>query len=151
MREVPVHALEAHAGEALGVSDWYPVEQRRVGLFADATDDNNWIHVDVERAAREFGGTIAHGFLVLSLVPALLAQLIRVTDTSVIYNYGLNRVRFVQEVRTGDEIRLHARIGSIERKASGMLVTFECTIESRMTGKPVCVADLLTLNSIQTA
>lgn len=147
MRIITVHALESHAGEVLGTSDWYRVEQPRIDLFADATDDHNWIHVDSERAIRERGNTIAHGFLVLSLVPALLARLIQVTDAAVVFNYGLNRVRFVSEVKTSDSIRLQARIGVVERKANGILVAFECIVESQATGRPVCVAELLTLNS----
>lgn len=151
MRAISVHALEAHAGESLGTSDWYAVDQPRVDLFADATDDHNWIHVDIERAARERGDTIAHGFLVLSLVPTMLTQLMRVTDTPIVFNYGLNRVRFVGEVRTGDSIRLQARIGTVEHRVSGMLAVFECTVESRATGKPVCFAELLALHVLPVA
>lgn len=148
MRAIPALALEAHAGESLGTSNWHEIEQPRVDRFADATDDHNWIHVDIERATHERGSTIAHGFLVLSLVPAMLAQLIRVTDAPVVLNYGLNRVRFVGEVRTGDSVRLLGRIGNIERKDSGILAAFECTVESQATGKPVCFAELLTLNVV---
>lgn len=150
MRTISAHALVAHAGEALGTSDWYAVEQPRVDLFANATEDHNWFHVDVERAARERDGTIAHGFLVLSLIPVMLAKLLRVTETPIVFNYGLNRVRFMGEVRTGDSIRLHARIGTVEHKTSGMLATFACTMESRSMGKPVCFAELLTLNVLPT-
>jgi len=115
------------------------------------TGDHNWIHLDTERAARERGGTIAYGFLVLSLVPVLLMQLIRVTDTAVVFNNGLNRVHFVGEVGTGDSIRLQARIGTVEGKACGVLAFFECTVESRATGKPACFAELLALHVLPAA
>src|SRR5437870_11778455 len=107
--------LKAMAGTGLGHTSWLEITQDRVNAFADATDDHQWIHVDRERAAAgPFGGTIAHGFLTLSLVIPLFGELLTVQDVSMGINYGLNRVRFPAPVPVGSKIRLAATLGAVE-------------------------------------
>lgn len=115
-----VAELAEASGRDLGASDWLRVEQHRVDLFADATDDHQWIHVDPERAAAgPFGSTIAHGYLTLSLVPRLLEQLLAVSDQVRGTNYGLERVRFTNPVPVGSSIRLAARMAEARRRDDG--------------------------------
>ena len=106
----------AHLGQKLGESEWLEVSQERLNLFADATLDHQWIHVDTERAAKEspYGGTIAHGYLTLSLLPYLWGQVIEVRNISMLVNYGMDKMRFGQPVRTGSRVRLVASLDSIE-------------------------------------
>src|SRR5947208_17086713 len=107
--EVTMSELEATSERELGVSDWWRIEQRHIDLFAEATGDHQWIHVDRERAAQgPFGGTIAHGYLSLSLLPALLDDLIEVADAQIGVNYGIDRIRFTAPVPSGSEVRLKA-------------------------------------------
>lgn len=106
----------AHLGQKLGESEWLEVSQERINLFADATLDHQWIHVDAERAAKEspYGGTIAHGYLTLSLLPYLWGQVIEVRNISMLVNYGMDKMRFGQPVKTGSRVRLVASLDSIE-------------------------------------
>lgn len=106
----------AHLGQKLGESEWLEVTQERINLFADATLDHQWIHVDTERAAKEspYGGTIAHGYLTLSLLPYLWEQVIEVRNISMLVNYGMDKMRFGQPVKTGSRVRLVASLDSIE-------------------------------------
>src|ERR671933_150860 len=109
-------------GVELGASDWHAIDQERVDLFADATGDHQWIHVDPERAAAgPFGGTIAHGYLTLSLLPRLLSQLLRIADALMGVNYGSDRIRFTCPVPVGSRVRLHAQLLHSEPKADGRL------------------------------
>ncbi|PZG24288.1 dehydratase [Micromonospora craterilacus] len=134
--------LAAAIGETVGPGPWYPVDQRRVDLFADATDDHQWIHVDPARAAAgPYGGTIAHGYLTLSLLPALVGRLYRVDGVRMGVNYGLNRVRFPAPVRVGSAVRAVATIGEVSRIESGAQVVTTVTVDSDAGGKPVCVAE----------
>ena len=130
-------------GSDLGASDWFEVTQDKVNLFADATDDHQWIHVDVERARQDspFGGPIAHGYLTLSLLIPLWSQLLHVTDAALEINYGLNKVRFPAPVPTGSKIRLLARLLDVEQISRGYQVTVASTIEREGGDKPVCVAE----------
>ena len=130
-------------GSELGSSDWLEVQQERVNLFADATDDHQWIHIDVERAKREspFGGPIAHGYLTLSLVIPLFAQVLTVTDSPMAVNYGLNKVRFPAPVPVGSKIRLTARLKDVEEIAGGLQLTISGVIEREGGDKPVCVLE----------
>src|SRR5690348_18438038 len=106
--------LEAAHGEEIGTTDWVTIDQKRVNEFADATGDHQWIHVDVERAKTgPFGGTIAHGYLTLSLIPMFNTQLLRIETSGARLNYGLNKVRFPNPVRVGGRIRCTATIGSL--------------------------------------
>ncbi|MCF6737428.1 MaoC family dehydratase [Blastococcus sp. KM273129] len=135
--------LPGLTGTELGSSDWYEVTQEHVNLFADATGDHQWIHVDVERAKAEspFGGPIAHGYLTLSLLAPLSSQVLAVTDTAMGVNYGLNKVRFPSPVPVGSRVRLTATLRSVEEVAGGLQVTLGAVIEREGGDKPVCIAE----------
>ncbi|MFI5959450.1 MaoC family dehydratase [Cryptosporangium sp. NPDC051539] len=131
------------AGTELGVSDWFEVSQERVNLFADATDDHQWIHVDPERAKAQspFGGPIAHGYLTLSLLIPMWAQVLNVTDATMGVNYGLNKVRFPAPVPVGSKIRLTATLKSVDEVPGGYQLTVGAVIEAEGVAKPVCIAE----------
>ena len=136
--------LVASAGRDLGATDWLTVEQTRIDAFAEATGDRQWIHVDVERAKRgPFGATIAHGYLVLSLVSLFLPQLLEVRGATMGINYGCDRVRFPSAVRAGSRIRGRGEIVSAEAVAGGVQVKIRVTVEVEGSDKPGCVADTL--------
>ena len=142
-RTVAYADIQSLVGQEIGVSDWTEVNQERVNQFAEATGDHQWIHVDVERATREIGGPIAHGYLTLSQIPMLGAQLLRVEgDTSGI-NYGCNKVRFTNMVRVGKRVRMRQRLVAAEAKSGGLQMTNECTIEIEGEDRPACVAETL--------
>ena len=130
-------------GEDLGSSPWLDVSQDQINLFADATGDHQWIHVDVERAKAEspFGGPIAHGYLTLSLLAPLSAQVLLVTDTVMGVNYGLNKVRFPSPVPVGSKVRLTASLKNVEEVAGGLQLTLAAVIEREGGDKPVCIAE----------
>jgi acyl dehydratase len=139
-----IEDLKARAGQELGRSRWLEVTQDRVDRFADATDDHQWIHVDVDRAkAGPFGGTIAHGYLTLSLAVPLLAEVMTVDRISMGINYGLNRVRFPSPVPVGSRIRLAATLLSVEEFVGGAQATVGMTFEVEGNDKPACVAEAL--------
>lgn len=129
-------------GAMLGTSDWFEVSQARINVFADATDDHQWIHVDPERAKDgPFGTTVAHGYLTLSLLIPLWTQLLDVTDATTKVNYGLNKVRFPAPVPAGASIRLTGSIAKVEEVAGGgVQITADLVVEVRDGGKPACVA-----------
>ncbi|SIQ74395.1 MaoC family dehydratase [Micromonospora avicenniae] len=134
--------LAAAVGETLGPGPWQPIDQKRVDLFADATDDHQWIHVDPERAATgPFGGTVAHGYLTLSLLPALAGALYRVRGVGMGVNYGLNRVRFPAPLRVGSSVRASATIAEVSVVDGGVQMVNVVTVETDAGGKPVCVAE----------
>jgi acyl dehydratase len=135
--------LSALAGTELGTSDWIEITQDRVNLFADATDDHQWIHVDVERAKAEspFGGPIAHGYLTLSLLIPMWSQVLTVTDSTMGVNYGLNKVRFPAPVPVGAKVRLTATLTGVEEIKGGLQLTVAAVIEQEGGDKPVCVAE----------
>jgi acyl dehydratase len=115
MATLTIQDLEHHAGQDLGTSSWHVVTQERVDLFADATGDHQWIHVDRERAAAgPFGGTVAHGYLTLSLIPQLLAEVVEVTGADLAVNYGLNRVRFPAPLPTGSRVRASVECQAVQ-------------------------------------
>jgi acyl dehydratase len=132
--------LPSFKGQMLGVSDWFEITQQRVNTFADATDDHQWIHVDVERANAEspFGGPIGHGFLTLSLFVPMWSQILVVTDAKMGVNYGLNRVRFPSPVPVGSLIRLQATLVDVEEIQGGLQLVVDGIIERRGGDKPVC-------------
>ncbi|MGC4855664.1 MaoC family dehydratase [Micromonospora sp. DT4] len=137
-----VDELTAAVGETLGPGPWQRIDQDRVNLFADATDDYQWIHVDpVRAAAGPFGATIAHGFLTLSLVPALAGQLYRVEGIAMGVNYGLNRVRFPAPLRVGAAVRARAVIAEVSPVSGGVQLVTAVTVNSDGGDKPVCVAE----------
>jgi acyl dehydratase len=128
----------------LGPSDWLDITQRQVDTFADATGDHQWIHVDVQRAEDgPFGGTIAHGYLSLALIIPLWTQILRVEGIAMAINYGLNRVRFPTPVPVGSQVRLHARVTSVEDIPNGAQLTADFTVELRRADKPAVVAQAL--------
>jgi acyl dehydratase len=137
-----IDGLKSRVGEHLGYSDWHEVTQDQVNLFADATGDHQWIHVDVERAkAGPFGGPIAHGYLTLSLAPVLLGEVLSVEGISMGLNYGCNKVRFPSPVPVGTKLRLGASISNVEEVAGGVQVTMALTFEAEGQEKPSCVAE----------
>lgn len=137
-------ALRAAQGRHLGHSAWRVVDQEQVNLFADATGDHQWIHVDLERAAAgPFGGTIAHGFLTLSMLPEMVFELLQVDGVRMVINYGLNRVRFVNPVRVGSRLRAGAELTAVEEVKGGLQATVTVTFEIDGEEKPACVAESL--------
>ena len=133
--------LKAKAGQDLGYSDWLSVTQDRVDTFADATDDHQWIHVDVERASSgPFGGPIAHGYLTLSLLIPLWSQIIELRGIRMAVNYGLNKVRFPAPVPVGSKIRLGATLAEVKDVPGGVEVLIDAVFERDGGDKPVCVA-----------
>jgi acyl dehydratase len=137
--------LPALKGQELGASEWFEITQERVNTFADATDDHQWIHVDIERAKTEspFGGPIAHGFLTLSLIVPMYGQILRVTDAKMGVNYGLNKVRFPAPVPVGAKVRMVATLKEVEEVPGGLQLTVGAVIEREGGDKPVCVAEPL--------
>jgi acyl dehydratase len=134
--------LRGAIGEVLGPGQSILVDQGRIQAFADATEDHQWIHLDAERAAvGPFGGTIAHGYLTLSLLPALAAGLYRVEGVAMGVNYGLNKVRFPSPVQSGSTVRASARIDSVEEIAGGVQVVATITVSVDGSEKPCCVAE----------
>ncbi len=142
-RAIGIASLEDHVGQELGVSGWLPVTQELIDRFAEASGDRQWIHVDAARAALEspFGASVAHGFLVLSLVSAFCAQAVRLEGVALAINYGLNRVRFTAPVPAGAELRARFVLGSVERRGDAVQVVWQVTIERRGREKPCCVAE----------
>jgi len=138
--------LEAAVGEDLGATDWIEIDQQRVNLFADATDDHQWIHVDEERASGgPFGGTIAHGYLTLALIPWLSSQIFAMETPGARLNYGLNKVRFPMPVKVGARIRGRASIVGLTDVPAGKQLTVAYTIEVEGESKPACVAETVVL------
>lgn len=145
MKEVAFADLAGLVGQELGVSDWVTIDQQRVNQFAEATGDHQWIHVDVERATREIGGPIAHGFLTVSLIPMLGAQVFRVNGVTRGINYGSDKVRFTNMVRVGKRVRMRSKLVSAEPKSGGMQLKQENTIEIEGEERPACVAETITV------
>ncbi|MFE7167593.1 MaoC family dehydratase [Streptomyces sp. NPDC057616] len=137
-----VDELKAAVGEQLGYTDWLEIDQKRIDLFAEATGDHQWIHVDPEKAAAgPFGTTIAHGYLTLSLLPLFGPQLMGVEGVRMGVNYGTNKVRFPAPVPVGSRLRATARISAVEDVAGGVQVAVAYTVEREGGEKPVCVAE----------
>nr|WP_286957649.1 MaoC family dehydratase [Brevibacterium sp. UBA7493] len=147
MREINgIAELEKLVGHEVGSSDWVTIDQDRIQLFADATDDHQWIHLDEEKAkAGPFGGTIAHGFLTLSLLPMLSQRTVDVTGMKMKINYGLNKVRFPQPVPSGARVRDTITLDSVERKDAGVMVIMTHVIEIDGADRPACIAESVSL------
>ncbi|WP_083542427.1 MaoC family dehydratase [Kribbia dieselivorans] len=138
--------LESLVGQDLGTSDWITVDQTMVNTFADATGDHQWIHVDVDKAKDSpFGGTIAHGFLTLSLFPVIGSQISTVTFGSARLNYGVESVRFPSPVKVGSRVRGTAHLENVESLPKGLQMTTKYTIEIEGGTRPACVGKLLVL------
>jgi acyl dehydratase len=144
MKTVDVNELENIKGQDLGHSDWMAIEQDRINQFADATGDHQWIHLDAEKAARELPtkSTIAHGFLSLSLIVPLAAQVWSITGAKMMINYGLNKVRFINMVPVGSKVRLGVKISEVNKLDNGgTQVISEATLEIDGQDKPAYVAE----------
>jgi len=139
--------LKSAAGQPIGVSPWMTVTQDLIDRYADVLDDHQWIHVDPVRAARSpLGTTIAHGYLTLSLIPAMIRNLYSVAGVGARLNYGSNRVRFPTPVPRDGRLRTHLKVLSAEDGADGALrVTWQATVELEGSEKPACTAEILTL------
>lgn len=134
--------LAAAVGQDLGTSNWVIIDQARIDAFAEATGDRQWIHVDRERAAAgPFGTTIAHGFLTLSLVPSLSADIYSVEGISMGINYGLGKVRFPSPVPSGSRVRAATRLVAVTDVTGGIQCTFETVVSIEGQEKPACVAE----------
>jgi len=142
--DIDVRTLRDRVGQEIAVSDWTVITQERINQFADATGDHQWIHVDQARAKESpFHTTIAHGFLTLSLISALLRGAVNPTGLRMAINYGLNRVRFIAPVPSGSRIRGRFTLANIEDTGGAIQATWNATIERDGGDKPVCVAEWL--------
>jgi acyl dehydratase len=136
--------LKTRVGEELGVSDWHPVTQEAIDAFAEVTGDDQWIHIDPERAKETpFGGTIAHGYYTLSLAPMFSYRMFSLEGIAFGVNYGLNRVRFPAPMPVGDRVRMRMKLANVEDIPGGAQITMELTFEREEGDKPVCVAESL--------
>ncbi|CAN5386065.1 MaoC family dehydratase [soil metagenome] len=135
--------LAAYVGQKLGVSEWIGFEQSDIDAFAALTGDDHWIHVDVERAARDMpdGKTLVHGFLTLSRIPRLQRTTFNIVNRGKGLNYGCNRVRFTSPLQVGSRVRLHQTLKAFEQVAGGVRLTFDCTIEVEGQERPALVAE----------
>jgi len=140
-----ISGFESHVGEHLGYSDWRQVTQQEIDLFAEATGDHQWIHVDPEKAAKgPYGKTIAHGYLTLSLVPILVQQIYKVTGLSMQVNYGSDKLRFPAPVPVDSRIRAGAELVKVERNDNGgARATVRVTVEVEGSDRPACVVDTI--------
>ncbi len=147
MRIAKFAEIESLIGQDIGTSDWYEITQDKVNMFADATGDHQWIHVDVERAKKELptGGTIAHGYLTLSLIPMLAAQILRIDGVTRGINYGANKVRFTNMVPVGSKVRAHQRLLDAQPKAGGLQLINEFTLEIEGQDRPACIAQTISI------
>ena len=141
---------KALVGEHIGYSEYIEITQERVNLFAEATGDHQWIHVDVERAKREspFGGPIAHGYLTLSLTPVLFPMVLVPTGFKLAVNYGCNKVRFTSPVPVGAKLRLGLKLLSVDDIPGGIQSTYELTFETEGAAKPSCIAECIFRNYV---
>lgn len=145
MREVALSELPGLVGQEIGVSDWLEITQDRINRFADATGDHQWIHVDIERATKELGAPIAHGYLVLSLIPFLARNIIVYQGVGRGINYGCNKVRFTNMVPVGSRIRMRLKVLACEARGGGHQVVNQCTIEVEGQERPACVAETVSI------
>lgn len=144
--ELTLDTILTAAKVDLGASDWFRIDQERIQAFADATDDHQWIHVDPERAAASpFGGTIAHGYLLLSMIPHLFSQIFRLPGLAMMVNYGIDKVRFIQPVPAGAEVRLECTLDKVTERRENFLARVHGDLVLRDTGRRVMVADTLFL------
>jgi acyl dehydratase len=143
--ETPTELIDL-VGQQVGTTDWMKVTQEQVNLFADATGDHQWIHTDPQRAAKgPFKGTIAHGYLTLSLAPVVISEVLQIREVTSALNCGLNKVRFPAPVRVGSQIRAIVSVMSAQQKTSGVESVFGLTYEVDGEKRPACVADVIVL------
>jgi acyl dehydratase len=142
--ETPMDMLGTE-GQTLGTSEWMEIDQDRVNMFADATGDHQWIHINKEMAEQSpFGTTIAHGFLTLSLLPMLMKETYTINKVAMGINYGCNKVRFINPVKVGSRVRGIAEVVSVEEAGGGIQLVVKATIEIEGEEKPACVAETVT-------
>ena len=144
-KNVPLAELTSRLGTEFGPSSWVPITQALINDFARVTGDHQWMHVDVERATREQGGTIAHGLLIACLLPQLQEEIMHVTDYASGFSYGFDKLRFTQPVRPGQRVRLKQLLSSVTPKNGGQLVTLRSTVEIDGEARPALVADYVAL------
>lgn len=144
-RDIPYSALAAHVGVDFGASAWVEITQERINDFARVTGDHQWMHVDVERATRERGGTIAHGLLVACLLPMLSEQLAQVSGYAGGYSYGFDKLRFTHPVRPGQRVRLRQTLHRVTPRGNGQLVTTKCIVDVEGETRPALIADYVAL------
>lgn len=138
--------IVAAQGEHLGYSEWLDIPQERIDAFADATEDHQWIHVDAQAAAEgPFGKTIAHGYLTLALLPALLAQILQMRGVAMVMNYGTQKVRFLAPVPVDSQVRLGLELQATERMSNGLRIQLGATLEIQGVDRPALVAEVLYL------
>ena len=144
---VPAETLIDYVGKEIGSSEWFEIDQTRINQFADATLDHQFIHIDSEKATPLFGSTIAHGFLSLSLIPHLTAQTVLAPENlKHVFNYGLDKVRFINPVNVGSKVRTHSKVVSVDDKGDGRyLLKTEITMEIKGIEKPAFVAESLSM------
>jgi acyl dehydratase len=143
--EAPTDLIDL-VGQQVGTTEWMKVTQEQVNLFADATGDHQWIHTDAQRAAKgPFKGTIAHGYLTLSLAPVVISEVLQIREVTSALNYGLNKVRFPAPLRVGSQMRATVSVMSAQQKTSGVESVFELTYEIDGEKRPACVADVIVL------
>jgi acyl dehydratase len=137
--------LAASVGQEIGVSDWHEIPQSQIDLFAEATGDDQWIHVDPERAkAGPYGTTIAHGYLTLSLLAPLMKTIYRIEGAKMAVNYGLNKVRFAAPVRVGSRVRVRVSLATVDVIPNGVQSVWSAVIELEGSSKPACIAEPVT-------
>ncbi|MBS3810223.1 MAG: MaoC family dehydratase [Desulfobacterales bacterium] len=143
-----IEQLRQKTGEEIAVGQWRPVTQEQINLFAEATGDYQWIHLDEKRAAAEspYGTTVAHGFLTLSMIPALMGETVQLPPAKMSVNYGLNRVRFPAPVPAGSKIRPRVTLLSVEDAEGGVQVNWRVMIEVEGSEKPACIAETISRN-----
>lgn len=146
MLELTVGELEAAGAIDLGCGPWHRVEQRQIDLFAEATGDDSWLHVDPARASQgPFGTTVAHGYAQVAMLPRLLSEILAISDMKGRVNYGIDQLRFIAPMRTGSEVRLCARVVESNRRASGLLYKTAVKIEAKGSDRPTMVGEILLL------
>ena len=137
--------LAASVGQEIGVSDWHEIPQSQIDLFAEATGDDQWIHVDPEQAKEgPYGTTIAHGYLTLSLLAPLMKTTYRIEGAKMAVNYGLNKVRFAAPVRVGSRVRVRVSLASVDEIPNGVQSVWSAVIELEGSSKPACIAEPVT-------
>lgn len=138
--------LDKAVGTVIGHSEWHTITQDQIDRFADVTGDHQWIHIDPEKAAKgPYGTTVAHGYLVLSLLPQLMSEATRTEGLTAAINYGSNKVRYPAPTPVGSELRGTVELVELERRAQGAQAVFRVTVERKGGGKPVCVAEVVSI------
>lgn len=142
MTTLNLKTIETHIGESLGISDWQTITQDMINQFAELTGDDQWIHVDTEKAKHSpFGSTIAHGFMILSFAPKLVSKMVNFEGIRLGLNYGFEKVRFISPVPVNSEVRMLATIKNVDRENDRVKVTMNITFELNGNDKPACVAE----------